>query len=106
LTVAVAVMHPAEFGDGHEFTQDNPAPEGQGWLLEALGYDADNLLRVHPANLIDAECRLAWSLYKDYAGGGLGAGHLPQAGGALDQACCTMAALAVIAQAVDLLKPE
>lgn len=99
-------MHEGEFIEGRQFTPEQPAPDGEGWILEPIGHGADNPLRVHPAYLVDAESRLVWSLYNEYQGAGFAAGALPEPGGTLGQACCTMASFALCAHFVKAFKPE
>lgn len=102
----MAALHEAEFAEGHGFTPERPAPDGQGWVLPALGYPEQAPLRVHPLHLVGDEDRLAWQLYCEWRGGGMAAGALPEAGGTLDQACCTMASFAWLGHVERLLKPE
>ena len=95
-------MHKGEFSDGQQFTADNPAPEDEGWTLPQFELTS----RIHPIHLIDAEAWLAWDLFGEYRGGGMGGGHLPEAGGSLDQAACTMASFSILAGAVEILRPK
>ena len=56
-------------------------------------------LRVHPAHLVGRDALLALELWREWRGGGMAAGHLPEAGGTLHQAACLYAAFAVLSDA-------
>jgi len=52
---------------------------------------------VHPAHLLDDEDRAALEVWRRSRGGGMGGqGHLPQAGGVMDQAAAILASLDVM----------
>ena len=91
-------------------------------MSPALGFPDWAPLRVHPMHLIDEDDRLLVALWSQCRGGevtgrigGMAAGIivsgpigaiLPEAGGMLDQANCTMESLAVIEAAFQALKPK
>ena len=64
---------------------------GDCWSLPEIGVAE---LSVHPRHLIDEDLGPMMTLWAAWRGG-MGAGPLPEAGGLLNQAACTMASLAV-----------
>lgn len=90
---------PDEFGDGLEFTPDNPAPEGQGWTIRPLGYADETELLVNPVHLVTPDCRLAYQLYCEHK-----AGHPAEPGGALHQSLATMTSFRILAAAEKALE--
>jgi hypothetical protein len=78
----------------------------------ALGWPETAPLRVHPLHLIEPVDLLLVDLWRRCRGGepgpfgGGGPGPLPEAGGVLDQAVCTMESLAVIEAAYQAVRPK
>lgn len=81
-------------GDEH-YTEEDPAPESDGWSLPELGIPS---LRVHPINLVD-ECDRV--LLDQYLASVQGPQVLPDPGGYNDQSAFVMAAFRVIGAAYD-----
>lgn len=87
-----------------------------------LGFPPDAPLRIHPVHILDADDYALVDLWQACRGGevsgqivGMAAGfigsrplggHLPESGGVLDQAACTMASLAVIEAAYQAVRPR
>lgn len=61
---------------------------------------------MHPAYLLGPEELAMLEIWGAWRGGGMGAGHLPFAGGAADQPACVMAALAIMDDALARLRPK
>ncbi len=61
-------------------------------------------LVVHPLSVLDGEDLLLIELHRTRQGGMGGEGPLPEAGGYLDQAACTMASLALMGAAQAALR--
>ena len=71
--------------------------QDDAWSLPEIGWPT---LNVHPIHLIDNEDRALLDLWRAYK-----AGHLPVAGGVLDQPACVMTCLDIMSETEALLKP-
>ena len=98
-------MFPREFdlgGDGEQATPESPL-EGDAWLFEEIGFGR---LTVHPIHLLDAEDLALLDLWLAWRGNGLSAGHLPEAGGVMDQPSYTMTAFRIMDAAESALREK
>jgi hypothetical protein len=84
---------------GRDFTEDNPAPPGEGWYLPDLGFDDATPLRVHPRHLLEGWERDVVDCWL-HCRPEMGPGHLPDPGGYLDQPLLVLKAFDICA-AVD-----
>ena len=71
---------------------------GDAWTFPAAGIDQ---LTVHPVHILDPDDYALLRLHAAHE-----SGHLPEAGGALDQAACTMDSLAAIGGTLAALRAE
>lgn len=59
---------------------------------------------MHPMHLVGEDEETLIMIWR-YAQGGFGAGHLPAAGGVMDQPSCVMRSLDILQWARDTLRP-
>jgi|TARA_B100000315_G_C14360590_1_gene488275 hypothetical protein len=93
LAVAVSVRH-RDFEFGQEFTPENPSPDNV-WELFGTGY------RINPRYLVtdnDHEMIRLWRLFRE--------GHLPESGGAGEQAAAMLDAFGIMSAAESDLASE
>lgn len=81
--------HPETFAFGAE------APDGSAWLLFGEQHKRNPRLELEPSDLHMVSL---WNLYRD--------GHLPEAGGVLDQAAINLEAFSVMNEAMIELARE
>lgn len=85
----------SDFEGDEQYTEENPAPEGDEWSLPELGIPS---LRVHPLHLVDEIDRILLDMYLASV---QGPQALPDPGGFNDQSAYVMAAFRVIGAAYD-----
>ncbi len=90
-------LRPADFAGGPRPPTDNP---NDGWEFGGQRYS------INPRYLLTPHDRALYELWQCWRGGGFGGGHLPDAGGVLDQLALTLDAFGVMSAAEAQFKKE